>query len=88
MQYLEADPVTDPEVYRKTSPMSSIKVARTLTLIQHGELDRSVPIANAYELPQGLQHRGVPVEMIVYTGFGHAITKPKAMRAVMLRNLR
>ena len=61
--------------------------AKTPTLIQHGEIDRRVPIANAYELRQGLENRGVPVTMIVYKGFGHPITKPKAMRAVMQHNL-
>ena len=29
----------------------------------------------------------MPVEMIVYKGFGHGITKPTAMRAVMQHNL-
>ncbi len=67
--------------------MTYIKQAKTPTLIQHGEIDRRVPIANAYELRQGLEDRGVPVEMVVYKGFGHGITKPKAMRAVMLHNL-
>jgi dipeptidyl aminopeptidase/acylaminoacyl peptidase len=47
-----------------------------------------VPIANGFELRQGLEDRGVPVEMVVYKGFGHGITKPKAMRAVMDHNLR
>jgi acetyl esterase/lipase len=56
-------------------------------LIQHGELDRRVPIANAYELRQALEDRGVKVEMIVYKGFGHGITKPKSQRAVMQHNL-
>jgi dipeptidyl aminopeptidase/acylaminoacyl peptidase len=87
IQYLGKDPADDPEVYRKTSPMSYIKKARTPTLIQHGENDRRVPIANAYELRQGLEDRGVRAEMIVYKGFGHGITKPRAMRAVMLHNL-
>lgn len=87
VQYLGADPATDPEIYAKTSPMTYIKQARTPTLIQHGELDRRVPIANAYELRQGLQDRGVKAEMVVYKGFGHGITKPKAMRAVMEHNL-
>ena len=40
-----------------------------------------------YELRQGLEDRGVPVEMIVYKGFGHGITKPRAQRAVMQHNL-
>lgn len=87
IQYLGADPAKDAEVYRKTSPMSYVMGAKTPTLIQHGEFDRRVPIANAYELRQGLEDRGVPVEMIVYKGFGHGITKPKSMRATMQHNL-
>jgi dipeptidyl aminopeptidase/acylaminoacyl peptidase len=87
INYLGNDPAMDPEIYAKTSPMNYIKSAKTPTLIQHGELDRRVPIANAYELRQGLENRGVKVEMVVYKGFGHPITKPKAMRAVMQHNL-
>lgn len=87
INYLGKDPADDPEIYQKTSPMSYIKQARTPTLIQHGELDRRVPIANAYELRQGLEDRGVRAEMVVYKGFGHGITKPRAMRAVMHHNL-
>ena len=66
--------------------MSYIKAAKTLTLIQHGELDHRVPIANAYQLRQALEDRGVKVEMVVYQGYGHGITKPKSMRAVMEHN--
>ena len=87
INYLGADPATDSAIYLKTSPMTSIKKARTPTLIQHGELDRRVPIANGYELRQGLEDRGVPVEMVVYKGFGHGISKPKSMAAVMRHNL-
>lgn len=87
INYLGNDPADDPEIYQKTSPMSYVKNAKTPTLIQHGELDRRVPIANAYELRQGLEDRGVKVEMVVYKGFGHGITKPKSMRAVMQHNL-
>ena len=87
IQYLGNDPAMDPEIYAKTSPMTYIKQAKTPTLIQHGELDKRVPIANGYELREGLEDRGVPVEMVVYKGFGHPITKPKSMRAVMFHNL-
>lgn len=87
VQYLGDDPADDPEVYAKTSPMTYIKQAKTPTLIQHGEFDKRVPIPNAYELRQGLEDRGVPVEMVVYKGYGHGITKPKSMRAVMMHNL-
>lgn len=87
INYLGKDPAADPEIYQKTSPMSYIMKARTPTLIQHGENDRRVPIANAYELRQGLEDRGVKTEMVVYKGFGHGINKPRAMRAVMTHNL-
>jgi dipeptidyl aminopeptidase/acylaminoacyl peptidase len=87
VNYLGADPAMDPQIYLKTSPMTYIKNAATPTLIQHGENDKRVPIPNGYELRQGLTDRGVPVEMVVYKGFGHGITKPKSMRAVMQHNL-
>jgi dipeptidyl aminopeptidase/acylaminoacyl peptidase len=87
INYLGDDPADDPAIYAKTSPMTYIKKAVTPTLIQHGEFDRRVPIPNAYELRQGLEDRAVPVEMIVYKGYGHGITKPKSMRAVMEHNL-
>ena len=87
INYLGADPAADPAIYLKTSPMTTVLKAKTPTLIQHGELDRRVPIADAYELRQGLEDRGVPVEMVVYKGFGHGISKPKSMRAVMKHNL-
>ncbi len=84
--YLKATPWQDPEIYRKTSPITYINNAKTPTLIQHGELDKRVPIPNGYELYQGLKDRGVPVKMIVYKGFGHGINKPKQQRAVMEHN--
>jgi len=85
--YLNGDPSADPDVYRKTSPMTYVRSAKTPTLIQHGELDRRVPTPNGYELRQGLEDQGVPVEMVIYKGFGHGISKPKSMRAVMEHNL-
>ena len=86
-QYLKATPWDDPEIYRKTSPISYVKTARTPTLIQHGEFDKRVPIPNAYELYQALKDRGVPAKLIVYKGFGHGIDKPKQQLAVMEHNL-
>ena len=85
-QYLHATPWDDPEIYKKTSPISYVAKAKTPTLIQHGENDRRVPIPNAYELRQALEDHGVPVKMVVYKGFGHGINKPKQQRAVMEEN--
>ncbi len=85
-QYLHATPWDDPEIYRKTSPISYLKTAKTPTLIQHGGADRRVPIANGFELRQALEDKGVPVKMVIYDGFGHPINKPKQQRAVMEEN--
>ena len=85
--YLKATPWDDPEIYKKTSPITYINTAKTPTLIQHGELDKRVPIPNGYELRQALEDKGIPVKMIVYKGFGHGIDKPKQQRAVMEHNL-
>jgi dipeptidyl aminopeptidase/acylaminoacyl peptidase len=85
-QYLGATPWDDPDIYRRTSPIGYVKTARTPTLIQHGELDRRVPIPNAYELRQALEDRGIPVKMYVFKGFGHGIDKPKQQRAIMEQN--
>ena len=88
INYLGDDPVDDPEIYKKTSPITYAKTAKTPTLIQHGDQDKRVPIANGYELRQALEDRKVPVEMLVYKGFGHNINKPKSMRAVMEHNVK
>ena len=85
-QYLQSNPWVDMEIYRKTSPMTTINNAVTPTLIQHGELDRRVPISNAYELYRGLQDRKVPSKLVVYKGFGHGITKPKERLAAIWHN--
>jgi len=85
-QYLKATPWSDESIYKKTSPITNINKAKTPTLIQHGELDKRVPIANAYELVQGLRDHGVPSELIVYKGFGHGITKPKERLAATWHN--
>lgn len=85
-QYLQATPWDDPEIYAMTSPMTNIRNAQTPTLIQHGEFDRRVPIANAYEMLQGLRDMGVDTELIVYKGFGHGISKPKELHAAMWHN--
>jgi dipeptidyl aminopeptidase/acylaminoacyl peptidase len=85
-QYLKSTPWDDPDIYKKTSPISYVKNAKTPTLIQHGDQDKRVPPPNAFELYQALQDRGVPVKLILYKGFGHPINKPKQQRAVLEHN--
>jgi dipeptidyl aminopeptidase/acylaminoacyl peptidase len=86
-QYLKATPWDDPKIYADTSPMTYIKQAKTPTLIQHGENDARVPIPNAFQLYQGLRDQNVPVQLSIFKGFGHGLTKPKANRGAMQQNL-
>jgi dipeptidyl aminopeptidase/acylaminoacyl peptidase len=86
-QYLHATPWDDPEIYAKTSPITTIKQAKTPTLIQQGSNDKRVPVPNSFELYRGLQDQHVPVRLILYTGFGHGINKPKSLLALQQANL-
>jgi dipeptidyl aminopeptidase/acylaminoacyl peptidase len=89
-QYLLATPWDDPEIYARTSPITYLSGARAPVLIQHGATDQRVALANAFELYQGLQDKGVTSTLIVYKGFdglGHVPSKPKSSRALMEHNL-
>lgn len=84
--YLGAAPWEDREIYEKTSPISYIRQAKTPTLIQHGDRDFRVPVANAYELYQGLQDMGVETKLLIYPGQPHDIQNPKLNRQLMTSN--
>lgn len=86
-QYLRATPWDDPAIYAKTSPITTIKEAKTPTLIQQGSNDRRVPVPDSYELYRGLQDEHVPARLIFYMGFGHGVNKPKSQRALLQSNL-
>jgi dipeptidyl aminopeptidase/acylaminoacyl peptidase len=86
-QYLHATPWDDPAIYAKTSPITTIRQARTPTLIQHGSEDRRVPVPDAFELYRGLLDQNVDARLILYTGFGHGIDKPKSALALEQANL-
>ena len=87
VDYLSGSPFRDRELYYKTAPISNLANARTPMLIQHGSDDRRVPLSNAMELYRGLKEMGVPVELFVFPGMGHPITKPRENHAVMHQNL-
>ncbi len=87
VDYLSGSPFRDRELYVKTAPISQLAKARTPMLIQHGSEDRRVPLSNAMELYRGLQEMGVPVELFVFPGMAHPITKPRENHAVMHQNL-
>jgi dipeptidyl aminopeptidase/acylaminoacyl peptidase len=85
--YLSGSPFQNRALYEKTAPISNLSNAKTPMLIQHGSDDQRVPLSNATELYRGLKEMGVPVELFIYPGMGHPITKPRENHAVMYQNL-
>jgi dipeptidyl aminopeptidase/acylaminoacyl peptidase len=87
LQYLGATPWDDPQIYAKTSPITTIRQAKTPTLIQQGSADHRVPVPDSFELYRGLLDQHVDARLILYTGFGHGIDKPKSALALVQANL-
>ena len=85
--YLSGSPFRDRALYEKTAPISNLANAKTPMLIQHGSDDQRVPLSNATELYRGLKEMGVPVELFIFPGMAHPITKPRENHAVMHQNL-
>lgn len=81
-EYFKATPLADDDVYAKTSPVTYIDNAKTPVLIQHGENDQRVPIANGYQFRQLLLDKGVEARMIVYADMQHGPSKPRTRRAI------
>jgi dipeptidyl aminopeptidase/acylaminoacyl peptidase len=85
--YFGAYPWDDPQFYQARSPVLHAKGVTTPTLIQHGELDRRVPIGQGHELYHALRQQGVPVRMLVLPRQGHGPGEPRMLLKVMRTNL-
>ncbi len=55
----------------KCSPLRNAAHATTPILILHGETDNEVPFSQAEEMFIALKKRGVPTQLVQYTGEGH-----------------
>jgi len=80
-------PWSDPELFRSHSALYHIKNVKTPTLIQHGEADVRVPIAQGRELYMGLKKSGVTTEFVIYPRQPHGIGEPKLLLDAMRRNV-
>lgn len=68
-------PWEHPEVFARNSPSTSIRKARTPTLILDGEEDRSNPVGQSEGLYRALKHFGVETQLVLYPGEGHSPRK-------------
>jgi dipeptidyl aminopeptidase/acylaminoacyl peptidase len=73
--------------YAAHSPLTHAANVTTPLLIQHGERDQRVPIANAWKFYRTLKVLGKTVEFDIYPRGGHVLYEPMLEREQMKRNV-
>jgi dipeptidyl aminopeptidase/acylaminoacyl peptidase len=73
--------------YLAHSPLTFAKNVTTPLLIQHGERDPRVPVAEAWKFYRALKAMGKTVELDIHPRGGHVLNEPVQERAAMQRNL-
>lgn len=85
--YFGASVYDDPAVYAKSSAIDFIKQVKTPTLVVVGERDGECPAPQSFEFWHALKTLGVPTQLVVYAGEGHAFHDPKDRLDVLRRTL-
>jgi dipeptidyl aminopeptidase/acylaminoacyl peptidase len=70
-------PYEKPEGFRRSSPLTYVKNARTPTLILQGDNDVVDPMGQSQELYRALKRYGVTTELVVYPREGHGFREEK-----------
>ncbi|WP_202842762.1 S9 family peptidase [Luteimonas saliphila] len=82
-------PWEDPELFRKTSPITYAQQSKTPTLILHGEADPRVPVMQSYMFYRHLKLAGqAPVRLVLYPGEGHGNARAASRYDYSLRLMR
>lgn len=85
--FFGASAYDDPAIYRKLSPLETIKQAKTPTFIYVGERDVECPAPQSVEFWHGLRAMSVPTSLVIYAGEGHGIRRPDHQRDLNTRVL-
>jgi dipeptidyl aminopeptidase/acylaminoacyl peptidase len=85
--YFGASVYDNPEAYAKSSPIEYIKQVKTPTLVVVGERDAECPAPQSYEFWHALKTLGVPTQLIVYPGEGHAFRTVEHRKDVLRRTV-
>lgn len=75
--YFGGTPYAHWDAYAAASPLKYIRNAKTPTLIEVGQDDPRIPLAQSEELHTALKLLGVPTEFLVYPHSGHGLTDPR-----------
>jgi len=87
--HMGAWPWDNPELFRRTSPISYAAQSRTPTLIMHGEADPRVPPMQSYMFYRHLKLAGrAPVRLVLYPGEGHGNRRAASRYDYSLRLMR
>ncbi|HSN53662.1 MAG TPA: S9 family peptidase [Candidatus Sulfomarinibacteraceae bacterium] len=78
-------PSEDLAFYQRSSPIAHLDGCATPTLLLHGELDRRVPVGQAWQMYRALRDRGVEVRLVLYPDAGHGISDPHQLRDLLTR---
>ena len=73
---------TDPDVFKKASPITYASKSAPPVLILHGTFDFIVPIIHSENLEKKLKDAGAPVEFITVRGEGHGWNNPVLARTI------
>ncbi|BAJ03942.1 S9 family peptidase [Shewanella violacea] len=84
VNFMQGLPWEKPDAYTHGSSMTHADKIKTPTLIHIGENDQRVPAGHAQGLYRALKHYlNVPVELLVYPGEGHGLSKYQHRKAKM-----
>lgn len=87
LDYLGKPYWEDPSLYRRLSPSTFIKRAKTPTLILHGSNDVNTFVSNSRELARALKTLDVPHRFFLYPREGHGMKEPNHRLDVFNRQL-
>ncbi|MDB2387409.1 prolyl oligopeptidase family serine peptidase, partial [Shewanella sp.] len=84
VNFMEGLPWEKPTAYDRGSSLTYADKIKTPTLIHIGEGDQRVPLGHAQGLYRALKHYlNIPVELVVYPGEGHGLSKYQHRKAKM-----
>ncbi len=72
LPYFGASVYDDPAAYMRSSALAYVKQVKTPTLLLVGERDEEAPPPQSFEFWHALKELGVPTQLVVYPGEGHA----------------
>lgn len=75
------------KLYEQQSPLTFLPVAKTPTLIFHGERDDRVPLSQSQESYRTLKRQSVPVQLVIYPEQGHGLSVPSYQLDKLKREL-